>query len=228
MLYEKLIDQYNNLDDIEKNALLVYKSRLGRAINSLNNNDQEVKDIYEQYKKLLVNPKNLFIAYTVFKNISFDNLDSFKESLKVVDKIVRNTTNKLILPEDITVYRVVSIKNDEKLNAISKSNLISTSLNINECSKFIIPKDKYKTYLYQINLEKDSKVAICPYSILLNEKEEQLTITSRKDQEELLLSKDNYNFTEILSTNTKLESNNEINIIVIDALKREYNKARKI
>ena len=228
MLYENLIEQYNNLTDTEKNALLIYKSRLGRAINSLDNNSGEIKDIYEQYKKLIANPKNMFIAYTVFKDISFDSLDSFKESLKVVDKIVRNTTNKLTLKEDATIYRVVSIKDDEELNFIAKSNLISTSLNINECSKFIISKDKYKTYLYQINLEKDSKVAICPYSILLNEKEEQLTITSRMDQEELILSKDNYNFKEVLSTNTKLESNNDINIIIVDAIKKEYNKSRKI
>ena len=43
MIYEDLLKQYEELTEEEKNILLVYKSRLGRAINSLNNNDSEIK-----------------------------------------------------------------------------------------------------------------------------------------------------------------------------------------
>ena len=57
MIYEDLIKQYEKLKEEEKNALLVYKSRLGRAINSLDNNPLEIKEIYEQYKMLLNNLK---------------------------------------------------------------------------------------------------------------------------------------------------------------------------
>lgn len=39
MIYEDLLKQYEELTEEEKNILLVYKSRLSRAINSLNNND---------------------------------------------------------------------------------------------------------------------------------------------------------------------------------------------
>lgn len=46
MIYEDLIKQYEALTEEEKNTLLVYKSRLGRAINSLDNNDLEIKEIY--------------------------------------------------------------------------------------------------------------------------------------------------------------------------------------
>ena len=49
MIYEDLIKQYEELSTEDKNALLVYKSRLGRAINSIGNNDSEIEEIYEQY-----------------------------------------------------------------------------------------------------------------------------------------------------------------------------------
>lgn len=35
MVYLQLMNQYNELSEQEKNALIIYKSRLGRAINSL-------------------------------------------------------------------------------------------------------------------------------------------------------------------------------------------------
>ena len=53
MIYENLLKQYETLTEEEKNTLLVYKSRLGRAINSLDNNDLEIKEIYEKYKSLV-------------------------------------------------------------------------------------------------------------------------------------------------------------------------------
>ena len=48
---ENLLEEYENLTSEEKNSLLVYKSRLGRAINSLDNDYQEVENIYYKYKK---------------------------------------------------------------------------------------------------------------------------------------------------------------------------------
>lgn len=81
--YQELIEQYNKLSDKEQNALLVYKTRLGRAINSLDNNEEEVENIYEQYKILLENPKNMFMLLTVFNSISFLNLEDFKKVLKI-------------------------------------------------------------------------------------------------------------------------------------------------
>lgn len=98
MIYEDLIKQYEALTEEEKNTLLVYKSRLGRAINSLDNNDLEIKEIYERYKNLVENPKNLFMKFSVFKDISFKSLEEFIESLiKVKEKLneisKKNNTN---------------------------------------------------------------------------------------------------------------------------------------
>ena len=46
MIYEDLIEQYKNLDESEAHALLIYKSRLSRAINSLDIDDGEVIEAY--------------------------------------------------------------------------------------------------------------------------------------------------------------------------------------
>lgn len=223
MIYQQLIEEYNKLTDEEKNALFVYKSRLGRAMNSLGNNDEEIEEIYQEYKQLLSNPKNMFMYMTVFKNINFNDVESFKESLQKVEQEVKKTT-KLIISKDITVYRAISIKEPEKLDMLSKTDLISTSLDMNECTKFLIPNQGYQHYLYQINLEKGSEVAICPYAILLNSSEEQLVLTQRKDQEEIILDKAVYEFTQELSTTTKLENNEELNIIVVDAKPKNNRK----
>ncbi len=73
------MEEYENLTSEEKNSLLIYKSRLGRAINSLDNDYQEVEDIYYKYKELLSKKENMFMSLTVFKDISFDSIDSFIE-----------------------------------------------------------------------------------------------------------------------------------------------------
>ena len=58
MIYEDLIEQYKNLDESEAHALLIYKSRLSRAINSLDIDDEEVMEAYNTYKEYLENPSN--------------------------------------------------------------------------------------------------------------------------------------------------------------------------
>lgn len=184
MIYENLIKKYEELTEEEKNILLVYKSRLGRAINSLDNNGLEIIEIYERYKSLVENPKNLFMKFSVFKDISFKSLEEFIESLIKIKEKLNEISKKIILTEDITVYRAFSISDEEELISLSKDNLVSTSLNINECSKYLIPNKDYTHYLYQINLEKGSMVTICPYRILIDNND-RLTLTKENDSEEL-------------------------------------------
>lgn len=219
MIYEDLIKQYNELTEEEKNTLLVYKSRLGRAINSLDNNDLEIKEIYERYKILLENPKNIFMKFSVFKDISFKSLEEFIESLIKVKEKLNEISKKIILSEDITVYRAFSIRNEEELISLSKANLVSTSLNINECSKYLIPNKDYIHYLYQINLEKGSIVTICPYRILIDNND-RLTLTKENNSEEIILSKDNYDFEEVTETTTEFTDNEELNIISVNAISK--------
>lgn len=214
MVYQDLIQQYDCLSQDDKNTLLIYKSRLSRAINSLDIDDNEIKDVYDLYKNYLDDTKNIFMKMTVFKDISFDNFDSFKESLRDVKEKLEKVTSKITLPEDITVFRVVSVSKDKELSFISKSEIISTSFSIDECSKFLIPNSN--NYLYQINLKQGSSVAICPYSILINQETHQLSLTQKTDQKEVIISKSNYDFFEILSTDTKTDTK----IIIVDALQK--------
>ena len=194
MVYDDLIKQFEDLSDDDKNILLVYKSKLGVAINSLDNDNEKVLEIYNSYKKLLDNPKNIFMKMTVFKDISFDNEISFSESLtNIKDKLLKISTS-LTISNDLTVYRIVSVPSFLEVSDISLDNIISTSININTCLKFLIKKDNYKHYLYQINLPKNSPLAICPYAILYNKKEEQLILTKNSDQEEIILNKDSFTF----------------------------------
>lgn len=205
MIYEDLLKQYEELTEEEKNILLVYKSRLGRAINSLNNNDSEIKEIYKRYKFLVENPQNIFMKFSVFKDISFKSLEEFIESLLNVKEKLDKISSKIILSQDITVYRAFSIRDDEELISISKSNLVSTSLDIDECSKYIIPNKGYTHYLYQLNLEKGSLVAICPYRILID------------NNDRLVLTKDNFDFEEVVKTESTFNSDEKLNIISINA-----------
>lgn len=215
MIYEDLIEQYKNLDESEAHALLIYKSRLSRAINSLDIDDEEVIESYNTYKEYLENPSNIFMKMTVFKDIDFSDISSFKNSLELVKKKIEDASLKMRLKDDLTVYRALSVPSDDSVSFISRSDIISTSTSFDECSKFIIPDSNYKHTLYQINLEKDSPVLICPYSILI--KDGVLSLTQRHDQKEIILLKDNYDFTEVLSTDAKLNDLDNINIVLLDA-----------
>lgn len=215
MIYEDLIEQYKNLDESEAHALLIYKSRLSRAINSLDIDDEEVMEAYNTYKEYLENPSNIFMKMTVFKDIDFSDISSFKNSLELVKEKIKDASLKMRLKDDLTVYRALSVSSDDSVSFISKSDIISTSTSFDECSKFIIPDSNYKHTLYQINLEKDSPVLICPYSILI--KDGVLSLTQRHDQKEIILLKDNYDFTEVLSTDAKLNELDNINIVLLDA-----------
>ena len=214
MIYEDLIEQYKNLDESEAHALLIYKSRLSRAINSLDIDDGEVIESYNTYKEYLENPSNIFMKMTVFKDIDFSDISSFKNSLELVKKKIEDASLKMRLKDDLTVYRALSVSKDDSISFISRSDIISTSTSFDECSKFIIPDSNYKHTLYQINLEKNSPVLICPYSILI--KDGVLSLTQRHDQKEIILLKNNYDFTEVLSTDAKLKDLDNINIVLLD------------
>lgn len=159
------------------------------------------------------------MKFSVFKDVSFTSLEDFKNSLTEIKEKIDEISSKIILPQDITVYRAFSIKEDEHLMPISKTNLISTSLTMDECSKYLIPNKGYTHYLYQINLEKGSMITICPYRILIDNND-RLTLTEDNNSKEIILSKDNYDFEEVIETTTKFNGNEELNIISINAISK--------
>lgn len=131
----------------------------------------------------------MFMSFTVFKDVSFSSLDSFKESFINIKNKVLNIN--LILDEDTTVYQAFSLSDDSEEELLLKSELISTGLNIDTCDDFLVAGNKWH-YLYQINLKKGVKVAICPNAILLDSKSDILILSKSHNQEEILLNKENY------------------------------------
>ncbi len=223
---ENLLEEYENLTSEEKNSLLVYKSRLGRAINSLDNDYQEVEDIYYKYKELLSKKENMFMSLTVFKDVSFDSIDSFIESLVNTKEIIKNIDMKL--EEDMTVYRAYSIPTAQEEMFLSRSELVSTSLDIDNCDDFLINDDNYNHYLYKINLEKGSLVTVCPYSILLDGLTGRLILSKNNTQDEVILNKENYDFEVVKTTTRTLEDGSNLEIKTINGSPKEKRHTRKV
>lgn len=167
----------------------------------------------------------MFMSFTVFKDVSFSSLDSFKESLINIKNKVLNIT--LTLDEDTTVYRAFSLSDDSEEELLSKSELISTSLNIDTCDDFLVAGNK-RHYLYQINLKKGGKVAICPYAILLDSKSDRLILSKSHDQEEILLNKENYTFDIVKTTTKELDNNEKLVIRVLDSEILEKTNTKKV
>ena len=223
---ENLLEEYENLTSEEKNSLLVYKSRLGRAINSLDNDYQEVENIYYKYKKLLSNKENMFMAFTVFKDISFNNIEDFIESLAKTKEIIKNIDMKL--EEDMTVYRAYSVQKNQEEVFLSRSELVSTNLDIDNCDDFLINDDNYNHYLYKINLEKGSLVTVCPYSILLDGLTGRLILSKNNTQDEVILNKENYDFEVVKTTTRTLEDGSKLEIKTLDGKSKEKKHTRKV
>ena len=62
-------------------------------------------------------------------------------------------------------------------------------------------------------------VTICPYRILIDNND-RLTLTKENDSEEIIISKDNYDFEEVMETTTEFTDNEELNIISINAISK--------
>lgn len=212
IVYEQLLEQYENLSEETKKALLIYKSKLFYFINEiaqlpnfLNESATSIfnkvsnKNIflekYNDYKKVINLTSNMFIKKTIFNNIDFTNVFTFIDSLKLVYQTLK--TEALILDDDLMVYRIVSVDDDNVL-FISKSDIVSTSVNIDVLDDFMIHK---YNHLYRIHIEAGASVLVTPYSVLINLLDDQLTISKKAvNQQEVILFKDS---TEFIENNVK-------------------------
>lgn len=223
-IYIKLLDDYQKLTEEEKRSILIYKSALFYHINSISmindlseknsfdilrniENKNEFIKRYEIFKKRIFEHKNILIRQVAFKQIDFDDIYSFIDSIKKIFFIIENAKGKITLPDNLTVYRGCSYK--DKIYDISKGNLISTTINPEITKKFLFKQEK--NILYEIKLEKNTPVLVTPYSVvniydseidyLINRDEKQLKISSDENnsQQELIIFKDLLDF--------KLDSN---------------------
>lgn len=210
-MYKELQKQYELLSLEDKNALLIYKSRLHDFINKIDlilyneNIKNEYKNKYEDFKEILNMPENTFIKYSIFNTINLKTYDLFLKSIKIVEKRIFEI-RQIKLPLDTKVYRAVTINDLNDINEIALSNLISTSLNIEVT-------DSFYTYdgqdvLYQINLDKGTPCLIVPYSIKIydNNNRQILKIEKNDSQNEIILFKDSLDY-EITSKHYLEEEN---------------------
>lgn len=185
-IFKDLIKEYEKLSLEEKQAILIYKSRLFNLINSItsihNFKDLTSKEIILQLtnveqlqreilliKDVLDLKENMVVKYSIFKNIHLDNFELLIDDLKKVYFILERAKDKIILDRDLIVYRGISIDKDSKLSNIARGNLISTSIKIDDVDSFICKGNS--SILYIIKLKKGTPVLVSPISLVLTYKD---------------------------------------------------------
>lgn len=205
--YNKLIEKYENLNDEQKRACLIYKSKLSYLINEISavpnfleldaneiyeniKNKQQFSEIYTDYKNILDNPKNIFIKLSIMSDLNFSSIQTIIDSLKVVYTTLLNS--KIKIENSLKLFRIVST--EYPTTSISKSNIISTSIDVDCIDKFML--NKYND-LYQIELEAGSMVLVIPYAILLDSRDNSLKIVKDDiNQKEVVIFNNDLTFLE--------------------------------
>lgn len=194
---DSLGKQYYELSDTEKKALFVYKSGMSEVLNDLDN-EELLRKKYDYYVKIFNNFKNYIIKMTYFNLIDMTTIDTFKRSLIYVKQIIDEVSTKLITTHDLKLFRMIS--SSSEITDISKGNIISVTTSPGEVIKYelggidasINKLDDLNLVIYEIELPMGSHVCCVPGRFKYNDKENILDISSRVNEEELILNKDIY------------------------------------
>ncbi len=178
-IYQDLLIQYDNLSLAEKNAILVYKSKLYLLLNPMTKipnfldmpeeeilnriGKEEAIRVFNGFKGIVMLPKNLATRYTVFSSIDFTDIYTCLHSLKKTSLLLDQARGKITLPDKLTVYRGISSE-EEELDDIALGKYLSTALDIEDISPFLFQKKN--SYIYQIEVEKGTNVLVTPYSLV--------------------------------------------------------------
>ena len=214
--YSNLLKKYEMLTDEEKKAITIYSFSLFYHINEiasidnfenmtpmeildrLSHKDEFIKRL-KIYKRDINNTSNVFLKYLVFGKIDFDNIENFINQMKDIYKIISQAKDKILLDEDLTVYRGCCYTGKEY--NISKSNLISTTLDP-EITKQFMFRNNNNNKLYVIKLKKGTPILVNPLSIknvydsessyIMNHEPTKVKVTSdiSQSQLEIILFKD--------------------------------------
>lgn len=230
-VYRDLLSQYNNLNEDEARALLIYKSQMFNLINSVSSIDDfnDLSDefivkcldnnIFLECRKFGLNlekPENMFLKFSTFRNIDFNNPISLVKMAKDVYNNLESAMSKIKLSSDLTVYRLVSLPDNKALDNIAKGNLVSTSINKDSTFDFI-NNSSNRIVMYEIRLKSGTPVLVTPYSIVNNYaseidkllKTDNYNITVNKTlesfQQEVILFKDTLNFSLVDSKSTDID-----------------------
>ena len=239
-VYNDLIKQYEQLSLEEKNAILIYKSQLYNIINAmsaipnfLNMNEEELLNQLD--RDYLIN-KNITTRYTIFFHIDFTNILTCMKSLKEVYKTIMQAKGKIKLKDKLTVYRGVNLDVPDSPTNLSRGEIISTGLKLDDAFTFLLHK-KYN-HLYVIEIEAGTSVLVTPYALIitypanenhilnqLNNIEPDVLKVMRlgsRVQEEVILFQSDLTLDETTSTIKYLEDDNTpINVHFISAYHKE-------
>jgi len=186
-----LLEQYNNLSDMEKNALMIYKSKLFLFINNLEeilNNAykyEKYKKFFEEYRSYVIDPINSFMRFSVFSIVDFSDYEKFLKSIKNVREILFSIEGKLTIPYDMRVYRMVSSEKD--LDVIFKNSLVSTTTDIAVTDNFYVYGKKNS--LLSIDIPKGTPCLVVPYSVVIKDVDGRyhLQVVNNDSQSEVIL-----------------------------------------
>jgi hypothetical protein len=231
---EDLTRQFNdNLTEEEQNALILYSSlykdiinmilninfyndiSVNKLINLLNITDGFLKTYEEAYtniKSIISLDINKDIKNTIFKDINFNNKESFIKSLKNIINIISNINTKLKLNYNCNLYfSTTDINTINKETFINMSNNIGQFINNNGNNRIIIANISQN-----INVLFSPKIIELPVSNINNQKiaiieDQNAEITI--DLKDVQIIKDNNNtiFANYKSNMVKLESYTYVN-----------------
>ena len=187
-IYNDLLIQYNSLSEEEKRAILIYKHILYYHINEISkienfeNRDafslfDEITDKtkfvnnFEEFKKVINYPQNMIIKLSVFKNIDLSNIYNFIESMKCVYSILVSARLKIKLNSDLSVYRGISITDNQNINVVLNSKLISTSIKVDDANDFIYQEGYEQSHLFVLSLKEGTNVLVSPLTIVYDYKD---------------------------------------------------------
>lgn len=218
-MYQELKKQYDALELNDKNVLLIYKSRLFKFINNIDDilSNRIVYDEYEKYfvedKSIICSSENSFIRHSIFNSINFESYQLFLESVKIVKDKLTDIKGKIHLTQDTIVYRATTVSSKDEIDQISKGNFISTSLDIDETDKFY--RFSGIDVLYQIKLKKGTSCLVIPYSIGIYDinGKSVLKILEDDSQSEIVLFKNELDY---VINDYKYFEDEEITVVKID------------
>lgn len=203
-IYNYLCKKFENLNEEDKKSLLVYKSALSYHINEIStisnienknaiqifnelNNSNEFEQKFLDYKNILEQSENTFIKYSIFNCVSFDDILLFIESIRKIYFRIISISNKTLLPDKCKLYRDFSY--DKNKSFLSKGNIISTSLNLDNVEDFLFYD--LNNVLYELNVDKNVNALVIPYSIKRVQIGDKIILKLNKEdsQQEIILFK---------------------------------------
>ena len=178
--FNNLASKYSNYTELERNAYLIYKSSFFNLINRLSSipnfidiDDnllvefvgKESFDVCRKFGNVLGRKNNIFVKYSLFKDVDFsDNLSLIRFAKRVYNNL-ENSFSKIVTEKDIQVYRLISVDDLDHVEDLSQGAFISTSLDKNQTLNFL-DNDARKIVFYKINIEAGVPVVVSPYSIV--------------------------------------------------------------